>query len=152
QAHRDYWLKKRTKKNKEKIQGGEDEHEDIVPDLEVYIADLWPSDLKEEPISFDLDFVDDRKNDLMFGDKTDYDQQVATVVTDYIDLAKQLRNLAMKHIAKEQVNEILDREASSIGTIGDRRRYRDLLKGRFRLTKVVRIDHKDDGNDVSKKI
>ena len=157
QAHRDYWLKTRTKKNKEKIQGGEDEHEevyeDIVPDLEVYIADLWPSELKEEPISFDLDFVADRKYDLMFGDKTDYDQQVATVVTDYVDLAKQLRNLAKnKHIAKEEIDDILDREAISISTIGDRRKYRDLLKGRFRLTKVVRIDQKDDGNDVSKKI
>jgi NTE family protein len=156
QAHRDYWLK-RTRNNKEKILGRQaEDEEDIVPDLEVYIADLWPSELKEEPISFDLDFVDDRKFDLMFGDKTDYDQQVATVVTDYVDLAKQLRNLAMKHIAKdiakEKVNEILDSEASSIGTIGDRRTYRDLLKGRFRLTKVVRIDHKDDGNDVSKKI
>ena len=26
------------------------------------------------------------------------------------------------------------------------------LGGRFRLTKVVRIDHKDDGNDVANKI
>ena len=40
QAHRDYWYK--TRKEKE------------VPDLEVYIADLWPSELKEQLISFDL--------------------------------------------------------------------------------------------------
>jgi len=30
--------------------------------------------------------------------------------------------------------------------------YEELLEGRFRLSKVVRIDHKDDGNDVANKI
>ena len=30
--------------------------------------------------------------------------------------------------------------------------YKSLLEGRFRLTKVVRIDHKDDGNEVANKI
>ena len=40
QAHRDYWYKTRQ--------------EVYVPDLEVYIADLWPSLLKEEPTSHKL--------------------------------------------------------------------------------------------------
>jgi NAD(P)-dependent dehydrogenase (short-subunit alcohol dehydrogenase family) len=30
--------------------------------------------------------------------------------------------------------------------------YRELLGGRFRLTKVVRIDHKDDGNFAGRDI
>ena len=30
--------------------------------------------------------------------------------------------------------------------------FESLLGGRFRLTKVVRIDHKDDGNEVANKI
>ncbi len=54
-------------------------------------ADLWPSETKEDPISFDDDFVEDRKWDLIFGDKTDYDEQVANVVTDYVDFTKQLK-------------------------------------------------------------
>ena len=58
QAHRDYWYKTRKEVH--------------VPDLEVYIADLWPSLLKEEPTSFDLDFVDNRKWNIIFNDKTDY--------------------------------------------------------------------------------
>ena len=32
------------------------------------------------------------------------------------------------------------------------RRLDELLGGRFRLTKVVRIDHKDDENDVAVKV
>lgn len=62
----------------------------------MYIADLWPSELSQQPVSFDLDFVEDRKWDIIFGDRTDYDEKVANVVSDYVDLAKQLRNLAKK--------------------------------------------------------
>jgi NTE family protein len=139
QAHRDYWLKVRNQKE--------------VPDLEVYIADLWPSELKEEPISFDLDFVKDRQWDILLGDKTDYDEQVANVVTDYVDLVQRFKNLAESSGAsKDEIKYILDGYASSKNTQGETRRYSELLEGRFRLTKVVRIDHKDDGNDVSKKI
>lgn len=64
QSHRDYWHEPHTDK-------------DDVPNLEIYIADLWPSELKEEPTSFDLDFVENRKWNILFSDKTDYDEQVA---------------------------------------------------------------------------
>lgn len=143
QAHRDYYHdKNETHKDKE-----------AVPDLEIYIADLWPSKLKEEPLSFDLDFVDNRKFGIQFGDKTDYDEQVANFVTDYIDLAKELRNLARKKgISEEEIKVILDKEGISKNRKGERRTYKELLEGRFKVTKVVRIDHKDDGNEVGNKI
>jgi len=119
----------------------------------VYIADLWPSELKEEPISFDRDFVENRKWGILFGDKTDYDEQVANFVTDYVDLAKQLKSLAQRNGAStDEINFILDKYASSKDTRGQTRRYKELLKGRFRLAKVVRIDHKDDGHEVGNKI
>ena len=125
----------------------------MFQNLEVYIADLWPSELKEEPISFDRDFVENRKWGILFGDKTDYDEQVANFVTDYVDLARQLRNLAeSKGASKDEINHILDGYASSRNTKGQTRRYKELLGGRFRLTKVVRIDRKDDGNEVGNKI
>jgi len=150
QAHRDYWLSLARKKH----QNEEDyEYENDVPDLEVYIADLWPSELKEGPISFDRDFVENRKWDLLFADKTHYDEQIANVVTDYIDLARRLKNLAeRKGASKEEVDYILNSKASSINTIGKTRIYKELLEGRFRLTKVVRIDRKDDGNEVHNKV
>jgi hypothetical protein len=151
QAHRDYWHK--TREHTKEEEEDEDKFENDVPDLEVYIADLWPSELKEKPISFDRDFVENRKWGIIFGDKTDYDEQVANFVTDYIDLAKQLKNLAQRSGAsKDEINYILDRYATSKNSIGQTRRYRELLGGRFRLNKVVRIDHKDDGNDVAHKV
>jgi predicted acylesterase/phospholipase RssA len=90
QAHTDYWRNKHRTTNKEE----KTEHD--IPDLEVYIADLWPSELEEQPISFDRDFVEDRKWDIIFGHRTDHDEKVANVVTDYVDLARQLKGLAKK--------------------------------------------------------
>jgi len=55
-------------------------------------------------------------------------------------------------VPKEEIDYILDGFASSINTKGKTRRFKELLEGRFRLTKVVRIDRKDDGNDVHDKV
>ena len=144
QAHTDYWRNRRTNKK-----DGQD-----IPDLEVYIADLWPSELSQQPVSFDLDFVEDRKWDIIFGDRTDYDEKVANVVSDYVDLAKQLRSLAKKKGASDdEINDILEKRASSRSRPGHPpRKYANLLDDRFRLTKIVRIDHKDDGNEVVDKV
>jgi NTE family protein len=139
QAHRDYWHKTRG--------------EDVVPDLEVYIADLWPSELREQPISFDFDFVENRKWGILFSDKTGYDEQVANVITDFIDVAKEFKDLAEnKGASAPEITHILNKYGNSRNTEGNPRPYRELLGGRFRLSKVVRIDHKDDGNDVHNKI
>ncbi len=140
QSHRDYWHEPRTDK-------------DDVPNLEVYIADLWPSELKEEPTSFDLDFVENRKWNILFSDKTDYDEQVATVITDYNDFINEIKNLAEKKgVSKDQINGILEKYANSKNRNGQRRTYKDVVGGRFKLTKVVRIDRRDDGNEVHDKI
>ena len=65
---------------------------------------------------------------ILFGDKTDYDEQVANFVTDYVDLAKQLRNLAeSKCASKDEINHILNGIASSQNTKGQTRRYKELL-------------------------
>lgn len=113
---------------------------------------MWPSESKEDPISFDRDFVETRKWDLIFGDKTDYDEQVANIVTDYVDLAKQFKNLAeRKGASPDEINHILDKYATSKNTKGQVRKFQELLGARFRLTKVTRIDHKNDGSDVAVK-
>ena len=90
---------------------------------------------------------------IIFSDKTHYDEQVAEVVSDYIDLAKKLKNLAERSGAsKEEINSVLKKHGHSKSRKGQIRMYNNLLGGRFRLTKVVRIDHKDDGNEVANKI
>jgi len=105
QAHRDYWL---HRAREEHLDQKDYEYENDVPDLEIYVADLWPTELEEKPISFDLDFVQYRKWDLLLGDKTDYDEQVANIVSDYVHLVREFKNLAVRGGAsKDEINYIL---------------------------------------------
>src|SRR5918996_41914 len=73
-----------------------------IPNLEVYIVDLWPP--KEEEIPLDHDKVLDRKNDITYQNKTDYDQKVAVFVSDYIDLVEKIGDIAV-----EAINSIDDK-------------------------------------------
>src|SRR5215208_4475213 len=72
-----------------------------IPNLQVYIVDLWPS--KEKEIPNDHDKVLDRKNDITYQNKTDYDQKVAVIVSDYIDLVEKIGDIAI-----EAINSIND--------------------------------------------
>ena len=88
EAHRNYWLKVK------KV------GEDAVPDLNVYIADVWPA--TEEHIPLDLDGAKDRLIDITLCDKTDYDQKVADIVSDYIQLFLKTREIAFNHIKDQK--------------------------------------------------
>ena len=171
QAHRDYWLGKAKEREgdtkqsmqliderdeigkKEEEKHYNEKYDNVVPNLEIYMVDLWPSELKEDPISFDRDFVANKEWNLILDGKTDYDEQVASVITDYVDLTRRLKNLAeQKGASAKEINHILNSKATSINTIGKRRIYGELLEGRFRLTKVVHVDRMDDGNEVNDKV
>jgi hypothetical protein len=118
--------------------------------LEVYIANLWPK--KEENIPHDHDGLVDRKNDITFHDKSEYDEKVARFVTDYIDLIKQLVKVGSTNKAvKDKVEKVLDKDAETVFRDGRHRKYWDLLVGRFDVKKVIRIERTDDPDAISEK-
>ena len=39
----------------------------------------------------------DRYNDIRYSDKTKYDEKVALLVSDYLELSKQIRNIAINN-------------------------------------------------------
>jgi NTE family protein len=145
--HRYYWYDKK--------------HEEHVPHLEVYIVNLYPTAEKDddEP-PMDADIIQDRELDLRFHDRTKYDIKVAELVSDYIILHGQIKNLALKYLNKyagdkitqfqKEFEEILDRKdaKSKKRSKSASRPYRDLIEGRFDLAKVIHIDRKDDGNAI----
>jgi hypothetical protein len=102
-------------------------------------------------------------NDIMSNDKTDYDEVVATFVSDYIDFVKQMRNLSAEAISEipnsnnkkktlqRKLEDIPKKVARSTKRTGERRLYQVLIKGRFNLNKVVRIERKEDDDAISKK-
>jgi NTE family protein len=88
QAHRDFWYE----------DGNEDKKH--VPHLEVYIVNLYPTVEKENELPSDADTIQDREVDIRFHDKTQYDIKVAQLISDYLILHGQVKNLAIKHLEK----------------------------------------------------
>lgn len=136
QSHRDYWLDVEGKK-------------DSVPDLEIYIVDLYPTLEKEIPE--DADKIVDRELDILFHDKTKYDKKVADMVSDYIGLANDLIELAKNRGATQSdLDRVLNEPALSTSRDGKNRTYQSLLDGRFNISKAVTIELGDyDENDIA---
>ncbi|MGH9983257.1 MAG: patatin-like phospholipase family protein [Nitrososphaeraceae archaeon] len=70
-----------------------------VPHLEVYIINLYPTVEKNQiDLPKDADTIQDREIDIRFHDRTRYDVKVAEIISDYLILHGQLKNLAIKCI------------------------------------------------------
>lgn len=146
QSHRDYWINRPDSKQ------GKDDELRKVPDLEVYIVDLHAT--IEKSIPTDTDSIDDREHDILFRNKTSYDEKVAKLVTDYVTLTRGLIRLAKDKGASElDINSILnskdkDTQLKSTKRSGEARTYRDLLDGRFKITKIWHIGRHDDQDAI----
>jgi NTE family protein len=132
-----------------------------VPHLEVYIINLYPTvERNQIDPPKDADTIQDREIDIRFHDRTRYDVKVAKMISDYLILHGQLKNLAIKcinaladdDIKKEfdtEYNKLLDEmKPHSKGRSGSSRTYRDLLEGRFDVTKVIYVNRLDDGQTI----
>ncbi len=160
--HRQYWFKT--------IGGGKSGSK--VPNLEVYIIGVWPSsrngisedavtntDPNEEEIPSDYDGLKAKLYDINLSDKTEFDEKSAIMVSDLIDVIKELQDLAPKYMnadkQKEFANKInlfLGSKAQSKGRGGRERSYASLLDGRFKLEgEVVRIELRADRDEISNK-
>jgi NTE family protein len=113
----------------------------LPPNLEnVYIVGLWPRSIKELPVPPDNNFVWNRMWDLLFDDKTDYVEKNAELVTDYLDIIEKLRQMAEKDGHRDEIEKFLESKAVSKHRDGTHRKKADLLKGRFRVNKITRIE------------
>jgi NTE family protein len=137
-AHRNYWMEY-LRKNR--VGGGEnDELITQTPELEVYIVNLHP--LAPKDIPQDKDLIDDRESDILFHDRTTYDEQVAYAFTDFVNMTRELVELARSKGLSKKVEQILEKKAKTIARVDEYRftTYKDLLFGKPRLSKVWRID------------
>ena len=91
------------------------------------------------PIRPDYDSVIDRKNGLVYQDKTPYDEKVANIISDYYNLTKELLNLAEKKATADEIKNILDKTGISLHRTGAKRQYRSLLEDILHVD--VRIKH-----------
>ncbi len=140
QAHQNYWRE---------AEG--------VPELEVYIVNLYPSIEKQVPQ--DADSIQDREIDIKFHDRTKYDAKAAATVTDYLDLGRLLKNVASEAIQniadddrralmESKLRSVLYSETKTRKRNGEKRIYRDILEGRFSISKTVYIERADDSHTI----
>ena len=137
-AHRDYWHRVRRL-------------DDNLPTLRVGIINLHPR--QQEYIPSDYDGVIDRKNDIIYHDRTEFDEFVGSLISDYAKLAKSLITLAEENgVSKEALQKILNEKtkAAFLAT-GKHGIYDDLVKGMVDFDYVARLERKNDSNTISNK-
>ena len=138
-AHREYWLRVRKLEHK-------------IPRLRYGIINLHPA--KQEYLPTDYDGVVDRKNDIIYHDRTLFDENIAILLSDFATFVRSLINLAEeKGASKEELQKILGDKSRAIypGT-GEQVRYNDLLRGRVDVDFVIRLERKNDSHTISNKI
>jgi hypothetical protein len=137
-AHRDYWHKVRKL-------------EEDIPRLRYGIINLHPA--KQNYLPSDYDGVVDRKNDIIFHDRTEFDENVAILLSDFIRLAKTLIKLAEENgVSKEVLRKNLQEETRAVYlATGKHWRYEDLIKANVDVDFVVRLERKNDSHTISNK-
>jgi NTE family protein len=136
--HRRYWLKGRGLK-------------DTVPRLNIGIVNVHPT--KQDTIPLDRDGVINRREDITYSDRTYSDQQALLLVSDYVDLARELIKVAKDNGVKDDViNKILDRKTMNHGLAIRPRTYLDILVGQYEIGKIIRVNRKNDEYTISNKI
>jgi NTE family protein len=78
----------------------------------VYIVNLYPAIEKKLPQ--DPDLILGRDIDIKFKDRTKYDFKIAEMTTDYIDIIKELHDIAQDRELPKQAKEILSKNIKDI--------------------------------------
>ena len=117
QAHRDYWYKVKGLNEK-------------IPSLDIYIGDLYTA--KENGTPEDPDSINNRVQNILYHDKSKYDEKVAAMVSDYIYIIRDLMKMANeKGISESEIynklNIELKRKIRSTNRKGETRHIEDLI-------------------------
>jgi NTE family protein len=135
--HRDYWYKIRGLKDK-------------VPTLSVGVINVHPT--RQAEIPTDHDGVVNRKNDISFSDRSRRDEEVLLLVSDYIDLVRDLIRIAKEAGAKDKViTDLLNQRTKYHGISWTPRLNKEIVEGRFDIEEIIRIERKNDEHTISDK-
>jgi NTE family protein len=135
--HRNYWYRIRGLKDK-------------VPNLNVCVINVHPTTQREIPI--DHNGLINRKNDITFSDRSHKDEEVLLLVSDYIELVRELTRVAKEAGAKDKViTNLLNQRTKYHGMNLRPRLYKEIVEGRFDINQIVRIERKNDEHTISDK-
>jgi NTE family protein len=156
QAHKDFWEYKIGSKELENTIL--EEARFSVPDLELYIVNLWHSNDNVAPS--DPDGMTERHRDIKSHDQ--YYVKESILVTHYIHLIEELIQLGFSknnnnnnnnnnYELKKDINKILQNYTASIDTEEIPKKYLDIIKAQFEITKIESIERRDDDDTISAK-
>jgi NTE family protein len=149
QAHKDFWEYKIGSKELEN--SILEEATLSVPDLELYIINLWHSSDNVAPS--DPDGMTDRLRDIIVHDQ--YYVKESILVTHYIRLIEKLIQLGTSNNnneLKKEINKILQNYTASIDITEEiPKKYLDIIKASFEITKIESIDRRDNDDTISAK-
>jgi predicted acylesterase/phospholipase RssA len=135
--HRNYWYQIRGVKEK-------------VPTLGICVINVHPTQQREIPT--DHDGVVNRNNDITFSDRSHRDEEVLLLISDYIDLVRDLIRIGKENGVKDDViNNLMNRQTKYHGQVLKPRKYREIVEGSFDIAEIVRIERKNDENTIADK-
>lgn len=152
QAHKDFWEYKLDSKELEN--SILEEASFNVPDLELYIVNLWHSD-DDDVAPSDPDGMTERLRDIKLHDQ--YYLKESILQTHYIHLIEKLIQLGISNYnnnnyeLKNDINKILQNNTASIDTTEIPKKYLDIIKAQFKITKIESIERRDDHDTISAK-
>jgi hypothetical protein len=122
--------------------------------LELYIVNLWHSN--DDVAPSDPDGMTDRLRDIKLHDQ--YYVKESILLTHYIHLIEKLIQLGISkkdnnnnYELKKNINKILQNYTASIDTTEIPKKYLDIIKAQFEITKIESIERRDDHDTISAK-
>lgn len=135
--HRQYWWRVRGVK-------------DNVPRLGICVINLHPK--KQTEIPSDRDGVINRNNDITFSDRTHQEETALLLISDYVDMIKELLKIAEEHgVGRNLITDLLNRRTNFHGQFLKPRRFQDILEGRFQIDEIIRVNRENDADTISNK-
>lgn len=134
--HRRYWNSIRKSK---------------VPPLRAFIVNVHP--IKQDSLPADYDALVDRKNDLTYHDRTLFDERMAIMITDYVNIINHLMKLAEDNKAsRASIDNILKQQADTRNfSTGKHLKYSDLVEHMVSVEQVIRIERRNDTHTIANK-
>src|SRR5918995_1442339 len=152
QAHKDFWEYKLDSKELEN--SILEEASFNVPDLELYMVNLWHSD-DDVVAPSDPDGMTERLRDIKLQDQ--YYLKESILQTHSIHLIETLIQLGNSkdnnnnYELKKNINKILQNYTASIDTTEIPKKYLDIIKTQFKIIKIESIERRDDHDTISAK-
>ena len=128
----------------------------LVPNLDVYMINVWPREIDGRYLPRDYDLTQARQNNITFGDKTQKDELVSEMITDYVSMIKKSRMKAVANAKdKQKMNQELDKilnESTNSNHTGESKLIyatnEDLMLGVFDVEKVLRVERGADKDAI----